>query len=471
MANIKNLDDYLKNDPAVKSAKAKLDKASADLARETAAKNAVKEGTPSYADVMTRYNKALDASNTAKSNFDAVSKKATEYFNTNKETILAETKASEAKTDRQRLIDAKSDRESLKQAGQSTTVLDQKIKDLEDKIAGTGKYAPTGPTGPTGDVGTTGTTGATGSSGNIPIEEFLRNLDTAGASTINEVKAYLGIKNLDGKLDYATIVAIYAKEKEIETVADATGRAVDRLTYYKSAPKTGGEGVVPTATISSPTSASALINSVFQSELKRDATPAEIEKYTLELNTAERKNPSKTVKGITTGGLNKTEFLTQAVKKLPEYSTKKSEKSSLTSQSILATARANGLNLAQDQINAFVKQVEDGKDLKIIENQIRSIAANGMPENVKKLLNEGIDLETIYAPYKSTMAATLELSPEAISLNDPILRSALGPEKEMTMYDFQKALRKDPRWQYTNNAKEDVFQSVNRVLQDFGFQG
>ena len=69
------------------------------------------------------------------------------------------------------------------------------------------------------------------------------------------------------------------------------------------------------------------------------------------------------------------------------------------------------------------------------------------------------------------MAATLELSPEAISLNDPILRSALGPEKEMTMYDFQKALRKDPRWQYTNNAKEDVFQSVNRVLQDFGFQG
>jgi hypothetical protein len=471
MANIKNLDDYLKNDPAVKSAKTKLDKASADLARETAAKNAVKEGTPSYADVMTRYNKALDASNTAKSNFDAVSRKATEYFNTNKDSILAETKASEAKTDRQRLIDAKSDRDRLKKAGQSTTVLDQKIKDLEDKIAGTGKYAPAGPTGPTEDMGATGATGAMGGSGNIPIEEFLRNLDAAGASTINEIKAYLGIKNLDGKLDYATITAIYGKEKEIETVADATGRPVDRLTYYKSAPKTGGEGVVPTATISSPTSASALINSVFQTELKRDATPAEIEKYTLELNAAERKNPSKTVKGITTGGLNKTEFLTQVVKKLPEYSTKKSEKSSLTSQSILGTARANGLNLAQDQINSFVKQVEDGKDLKVIENQIRSIAANGMPENVKKLLNEGIDLETIYAPYKSTMAATLELSPEAISLNDPILRSALGPEKEMTMYDFQKALRKDARWQYTNNAKEDVFQSVNKVLQDFGFQG
>jgi hypothetical protein len=42
---------------------------------------------------------------------------------------------------------------------------------------------------------------------------------------------------------------------------------------------------------------------------------------------------------------------------------------------------------------------------------------------------------------------------------------------EYTMYDFQRALRKDARWQYTNNAREDVFQSVGKVLQDFGFQG
>jgi membrane protein required for beta-lactamase induction len=39
------------------------------------------------------------------------------------------------------------------------------------------------------------------------------------------------------------------------------------------------------------------------------------------------------------------------------------------------------------------------------------------------------------------------------------------------LYDFQRALRKDARWQYTNNAREDVFQSVGKVLQDFGFQG
>ena len=470
MANIKNLNDYLKNDPAVKSAKTKLDKASADLARETVAKNAVKEGTPSYADVMVRYNKALDASNAAKSNFNAVSGKATQYFNANKESILAETRASEAKTDQDRLIDAQATKDRLKAAGQSTTVLDKKIEDLQNKIAGTGKYAPKEPTGQTQDMGGAGATGATGSVGNVPIEDFLKNLDAAGPSRINEIKAYLGISNLDGKLDYATIIAIYAKEKEIETVADATGRPVDRLTYYKSAPKAGGEGAVPTATISSPTSASSIINSVFQSELGRDATSSEIAKYTTELNTAERKNPSKTVRGITTGGLNKTEFLTQIVKKLPEYSTKKSDKAALTSQSILGTARANGVTLNQDQINSLTKRVQDGTDIKAINNEIRGIAGLGMPEKVQKLLSEGIDLDTIYSPYKNVMASILELNPESIDLKDPTLRSAFGPDKETSIYDFEKTLRKDYRWQYTDNAKRDVSNVALKVLRDFGFQ-
>jgi hypothetical protein len=90
---------------------------------------------------------------------------------------------------------------------------------------------------------------------------------------------------------------------------------------------------------------------------------------------------------------------------------------------------------------------------------------------VAALLDQGIDLQTVFSPYKNAMATTLEINPETISLSDPTLRAAIGPDKEMSLYDFQRALRKDARWQYTNNAREDVFQSVNKVLQDFGFQG
>jgi hypothetical protein len=87
------------------------------------------------------------------------------------------------------------------------------------------------------------------------------------------------------------------------------------------------------------------------------------------------------------------------------------------------------------------------------------------------MVNSGIDLETVYQPYKNRMAAILELNPEAIDINDPTLRGAIGPDKEMPLYQFEKALRKDSRWQYTNNAKNEVSDIALRVLKDFGLQG
>ena len=69
------------------------------------------------------------------------------------------------------------------------------------------------------------------------------------------------------------------------------------------------------------------------------------------------------------------------------------------------------------------------------------------------------------------MASVLEINPETINLNDKVLRSAIGPDKEMSLYDFQKMLRKDDRWQYTSNAKEEVSGIALGILRDFGFQG
>ena len=94
-----------------------------------------------------------------------------------------------------------------------------------------------------------------------------------------------------------------------------------------------------------------------------------------------------------------------------------------------------------------------------------------MPDSVKSLLDSGTDLNTIYSPYKTTMAAVLELNPESISLDDSVLRKAIGPNGEMPIYEFERALRQDGRWQYTNNAKKEVSDAALRVLRDFGFQG
>ena len=234
----------------------------------------------------------------------------------------------------------------------------------------------------------------------------------------------------------------------------------------------GGTGGVTTSLqVSDPTRAASLIKSVFNKVLNREATAEELAKFTKELNVAERKNPFKTVNGVTTGGIDKEEFLTQAIQKLPEYATKKAEKLDTTKQSVLKLMRANGLPVNEDQVNNFATAVQNGTSIDTVAKQIRQIAGAGLPDNIKNLLAQGIDLDTVYSPYKSTMASTLELNPNDIQLNDPTLRMALGPEKEMSIFDFQRMLKKDNRWQYTNNAKEEISQSVQKVLQDFGFKG
>jgi hypothetical protein len=237
---------------------------------------------------------------------------------------------------------------------------------------------------------------------------------------------------------------------------------------YRQAGGAGGPDIF--ASISDPTQAASIITSVFKSELNRDPTAAELTKYTKQLQSAERRNPFKTVNGIRTGGLDKAQFIVGELQKLPEYAKKKSDKVALTSQSILGTARANGVTLNQDQINSLSKRVQDGEDIKVINNEIRSIAGLGMPDKVQKLLSEGVDLDAIYSPYKNLMASVLELNPESIDLKDSTLRSAIGPDKEMPIYDFEKLLRKDYRWQYTDNARRDVSNVALKVLRDFGFQ-
>lgn len=137
-------------------------------------------------------------------------------------------------------------------------------------------------------------------------------------------------------------------------------------------------------------------------------------------------------------------------------------------------ARNNGFNLDKDfagQIDSWLQRIAKGESIEDFARLIRAQAKLGLPEKVGVLLDEGLDLANIYSPYRNRMAALLELTPDSISLDDPLLRSAYGQDKEMSLYDFQRAVRKDPRWQYTDNARQEVSSVALQVLRDFGFQG
>jgi len=254
---------------------------------------------------------------------------------------------------------------------------------------------------------------------------------------------------------------------------------------------TGSKQYNPYATqvVYDPTKAKSTINDVVNDLLGREATVEEVKLYSDRLKKAQSSKTSRSVTtyeiidGVrtakTTGGLDEVQFLTNIIQKTPEYKkaqiakeeVKKSKE--LGYKEVLAkTAMANGLNINQfADANQWATRVAAGEPIETFKQTIRNAAKLGLPENVKSLVDQGIDLDTIYSPYKETMASILEINPNSINVNDPMLRKAIGPDKEMSIYDFQKTLKQDPRWQYTNNAREDVSSSVQRVLKDFGFMG
>ena len=138
------------------------------------------------------------------------------------------------------------------------------------------------------------------------------------------------------------------------------------------------------------------------------------------------------------------------------------------------TAKANGLDLDKafgTSVQGWLQKLAAGESVETYKSIIRQAAKAGLPERVGSLLDNGVDLETIYTPYKNILANTLEINPASITLDDPTLRSAIGPDKEMSLYDYQRLLRKDNRWQYTNQAREEVSNATQKILKDFGFMG
>jgi hypothetical protein len=200
--------------------------------------------------------------------------------------------------------------------------------------------------------------------------------------------------NLQRSIDYNRTIPF----AEFLVISDKEGT-------YRPAGGTG-EGK-PQAQLSSPTQAAATINGLIKSVFNREATPKEIASLTKKLNEAERKNPFRTVNGITTGGLNDQQFLLDILKATPEYAKRKAEGSNIDAQTIRETARANMLELSDVQVDNFLKDLKGGQDINTINNRIRSIAAMGMPDSIKKMVADGTDLETIYQTYKTRMATIL----------------------------------------------------------------
>lgn len=332
----------------------------------------------------------------------------------------------------------------------------------------------------------------------VSLTDFLKSAIGDVAKTKKLQQALKDAKVYKGPINgvFNAEVLVPAAEKAEERLATYAGLGIvfnDRFEGYKRlATGVSGEGdgtkeppITEYPTIFSPTDATKAINDVFEAELGRPATASEMKTLKPLLADAQKKNPARYETRVVNGkkvvtqttGLDVPTFLLSTIKKTPnikaEIDQRLGGKKSLTLQDLAKTAAANGLDLAVfgDDINSWVKRVDNGEDIDIFKNLIRKTAKIGLPDKVGKLLDEGVDLNAVYSPYKNLMARVLEIQPDSIKLDDPTLRAAIGPDKEMPIYEFERALRKDPRWQYTDTARQEVSDIALGVLQDFGFTG
>lgn len=140
-------------------------------------------------------------------------------------------------------------------------------------------------------------------------------------------------------------------------------------------------------------------------------------------------------------------------------------------------AADNGLMLSDTAAISYANKIVAGQvDENTIFNTLRESAANAFPSLADKI-KAGIDVKTLADPYIQSMSNILEVPDTAIDLFDPKIRNAMaftlpdGKVGTKSIYDFEKELRKDPRWQYTNKAREQAASVATTVLRDFGFMG
>jgi hypothetical protein len=93
------------------------------------------------------------------------------------------------------------------------------------------------------------------------------------------------------------------------------------------------------------------------------------------------------------------------------------------------------------------------------------------------LIDKGVTVKQIADPYVQSMANILEVDPAAIDYTkDASIKKALGTtmnadgtSSPMPIWQYEQSLKQDPRWAFTNNAREDVNGMLHQIGRDFGF--
>ena len=142
--------------------------------------------------------------------------------------------------------------------------------------------------------------------------------------------------------------------------------------------------------------------------------------------------------------------------------------------SLRALAYANGVQYDEGWFDSAGRSIAYGAtDEQYWQDKIRQSAASMFPVFADQIA-AGANVGDIASPYKRIMGEVLELNPNEITLNDPLILGALtnysdkGQPYATNLSDFKRSLRRDPRWINTDAAQNEVTGLVGKMMQMFG---
>jgi len=148
-------------------------------------------------------------------------------------------------------------------------------------------------------------------------------------------------------------------------------------------------------------------------------------------------------------------------------------------EALRATARDYGLIYNDDWLNR-----EASKILNPAEAREREDVVNEMVETARSRwsvfgdrINANYSVRDAASSYITQASQWLEVDANQLELDDTLFEKAFnssdeeGNPKLMSLWDFQKAVREDPRWQSTENARTTYTQVGENMLKMFGFRG
>lgn len=96
--------------------------------------------------------------------------------------------------------------------------------------------------------------------------------------------------------------------------------------------------------------------------------------------------------------------------------------------------------------------------------------------------DQGLTTADVAEPYRQSYSQLLEVAFDTVDLFDPLVQKALQgtrkaaakqgePPEIQSLYEFERDVRKDSRWQFTKNARKSTLDTTIGILRDWGIYG